>query len=284
MKKTSEKDPSQKGLLALISEDLAYTFSFVLRGLLAVFIFGYCIFVPASVLFLRALSLILYPFSEVARDAIGVTFIFTFILFIAFKNREKPNRIVQWIMTGQFQFDISDESNRKMRILWLKIHRGKERTKPMNWHISLSDKFGIHAFETVYELDKYGHKLTNLPPVCFRTMVTVTHKFAGNLPVAGDIINFTWTTTSNNDIKKIRVKAVEYRTSETEEISPVDAIIELDEKYAEGTVCAENIRTGQKTTIKGTVKLSKKVHENIYLMFWYQPSEAEGESVFRLKF
>ena len=63
-----------------------------------------------------------------------------------------------------------------------------------------------------------------------------------------------------------------------------DKWIELDENKTAGIICAQDIKTGKKTKISGTVKLSEKAGEKIQLCFWYMPDEAEGESVLREKF
>lgn len=270
----------KKGLFTIILEDTANILLIMVRAVVAL---GAIIALTIPILFwlLKIVSLILIPLPGTAGDITVILFIFIMIGVFCYATRNKTNKLTGWIMTGHIEIEISDENNRRMRAIWLKAHKNKERTKNVNWKILLTGKSDFHIFETVYPVDKYGHQEITKAPVCFRTLIPVTHKFFGNLPIKGDTINFTWTTNSNNDIKRVYVRAIEY--NEADETKDPEWI-ELDVKGQYGTLFAENVKTGEKRKFKGSVKLSESVKEKIQLCFWYMPEDAEGESVFKLEF
>lgn len=266
----------KKGIFSMVFEDLGTILMILLRGIIAVLLI-FAVVIPVIYFLFKIISVFLIiPMKGYVGDLIVFLLTFGAIFLILFLRRNKSSKIADWVMTGHIEIEVSDENNRMMRALWLKAHKGKERTKTANWKISLNSKTDFYILETVYPVDKYGHEEKGKAPLCYRTLVPVTHKFLGNLPVEGDTIRFSWTPTSNNDIKKLHVRAVEY----IEE----NQWIELDEKGTEGIICAKDIKTGKKAKIEGTIKLSKKVNEKIQLCFWYMPDDAEGESVLREKF
>lgn len=287
MKKNSTKN-DKKGFLTVFLEDIGSIAAIIGRVIIAIFLV-LILTVPVLFLFFKILSLCLSPLLAIpmksyVQDLIVTLLITGVLIAILFLRRNKTNRIYEWILTGHIEIEISDENNRKMRALWLKTHKGKERTKPINWKITLNNKTSVHVLETVYPLDKYGHEEKAKAPVCYRVLVPITHKFFGNLPIQGDTIHFSWSTSSNNDIKNIRVKAVEFHEKNESIPDSKDEWIELDSKYIEGTICASDIKTGKKTKLEGTVTINQNVSEKIQLCFWYMPNEAEGESVLREKF
>jgi len=279
----SDKKNTKRSLFSVFMEDTGHIGMILIRGIFALLLF--CILlIPVMFFIFKIVSIILIPFSGLARDITTAILFMGLIILICFLKRNKPSKAVGWIMTGHIEIEMTDENNRRMRALWLKAHKGKERTKPVKWVISLGTKTDFHVFETIYPVDKYGHEEKGKEPVCYRALVPVTHKFFGNLPVSGDTIKFRWITRSNNDINNLRVRAVEFLEKDDRIPGSQNKWFELDEKGTEGTVTAKKIETGKKCRIEGTVKLNHNVAEKIQLCFWYLPDEAEGESVFRLNF
>lgn len=275
---------NKKGLFTMIMEDTTNVLLILARAFLALIVVSFCLVIPATLLILKALSTIFIAISGTAGDIIGVVLIFTLIFLLCFFSRNSTHKIAEWIMTGHFQLEVSEENNRRMRNLWLKTHKGILRTKNIKWKLSLNNKNNFYIFQTIYPVDKYGNSEVTKAPVLFRTLVPITQKFFGNLPIEGDTIQFSWTTTSNNNIKNLHVKAVEYTEKNESDYDSKDLWIDLDENAENGTLCASNITTGNKVKIEGILKLNKSVSERIQLCFWYMPDEAEGESVFREKF
>lgn len=274
----------KKGFLSMFFEDIGAVTLILIRGIIAIFLI-FAVVIPVIYFLFKVVALfLLIPVQGYIGDLIVFLMTFGIIFLVLFLRRNKSSKFADWVMTGRIEIEISDENNRRMRALWLKTHKGKERTKTANWKILLNSKNNFYIFETIYPVDKYGHKETAKAPLCYRTLVPVTHKFLGNLPVKGDTIHFSWTTTSNNDIKNLHVRAVEYIEKDPSIPDSKDNWIELDEKGTEGVICASEIKTGMKMKISGTVKLSEKAGEKIQLCFWYMPDEAEGESVLREKF
>ena len=274
----------KKGIFSMIFEDLGTILMIMLRGIIAVLLI-FAVVIPVIYFLFKIISFFfIIPMKGYVGDLIVFLLTIGTIFLILFLRRNKSSKIADWVMTGHIEIEFSDENNRKMRALWLKTHKGKERTKPVNWKISLNSKTDFYILETIYPVDKYGHEEKGKAPLYYRTLVPVTHKFLGNLPVKGDTIHFSWTTASNNDIKRLHVRAVEYIEKNPSITDSKDKWIELDENKTAGIICAQDIKTGKKTKISGTVKLSEKAGEKIQLCFWYMPDEAEGESVLREKF
>jgi len=270
----------------MVMEDLGGLLLIVFRTIIAVLVI-FAVSIPILFVIMKALSVIIIPLNGMRypwADIVVFLLVFAVIVLLLYKGRNGSSKVAGWIMTGHIEIEISDENNRKMRAFWLKTHKGKERTKNITWKLSLNNKTDFYILQSIYPVDKYGHAETAKDPVCFRTLVPVTHKFLGNLPVKGDTIKFSWTTCSNNDIKKLYVRAVEYIEKNENIPESTDRWIELDEKGTAGIICAENLQTGKKSKIEGTIKLSEKVTEKMQLCFWYNPDDAEGESVLREKF
>ena len=225
------------------------------------------------------------PFNSLTATIIFFALFLLVIGYVAFLFRNGNRFLKTWVMTGHFIKEVSEEKNMKLRSTWLKLHKNKERTKPRTWNITLTNPVDSFMLNPVYPVDKYGRAEIIKDPLYFRGVLSITHHFYGNLPVSGDKINFSWKFTSNNNIKALRVRAVEYVEGEENKIFyNQPTITEVDEMGTEGHICAENLITGKKNTLKGTVKLSEKVKKDIHLCFWYMPQDAEGESVFKLKF
>lgn len=282
--KDSETIDEKKGLFAMVIEDLWHMFMVVIRALLAMVILPYTIVLPSLFLMTKILS-VFFTFTSglVANILALASIIFVVPLFFYWTSGRK-NPVIGWIFTGRIEREVSDKNNRRMRALWLKAHRNKERTKPSKFSLNLDNKTSFYTFETIYPKDKYGHSEVVKAPVCYRAIVPVTHKFFGDLPVKGDVVRFSWKTTSNNDIKRIRVRAIEFDENNENMSDYKDLWRELDAAGTEGIVCAEGIKTGKKFKIQGTVKFKEKVKNKVQLCFWYLPDEAEGESVFRDNF
>ncbi len=282
----NSKNDDKKGLFSVVAEDIKTILLITLRTIIAMAL-TLIITIPVIFFVLKALSVLVIPLSGLRypfADIILYLLTVAVLVLLLYKGRNRSSKISGWIMTGQIEIEVSDENNRKMRGFWLKAHKGIERTKNIKWKFNLNNKTDFYILETVYPVDKYGHAEVTKAPVCFRALVPITHKFLGNLPVQGDTISFSWTTCSNNDIKKLHVRAVEYIEKNDNIPESTAKWIELDEKGTEGIVCAEDLETGKKSRIEGTIKLAEKCNEKIQLCFWYDPEDAEGESVLREKF
>lgn len=267
-----------------VLEDIWTPFAVILRTLFAMILVSLVIVLPLCFVFLRILAMLTLPFSGKTADIIGfIIFIGTGIwLFYIFRNGN--SFISNWVMTGHIQIEISDEYNRKLRSIWLKTHKGIERTKTKKWVIDLTNPTDMYMANPVYPVDKYGHSEIMKDPLCFRMLVPITHKFMGNLPVKGDEIKFRWNVTSNNDISNLHVRIVENIPADESNPDCKPVWRELDQTGTEGIICAKDIKTGKRGRIEGKVILSDKVVERVQLCFWYLPEEAEGESVFRKEF
>lgn len=265
-------------------EDIGSVIIIIFRLLLVMLVVGLGAGIPLLFFIMKIIALITSSMSNVVSTIIGFIIFIGIFIWISYLFRNGNPVISTWIMTGHIQIEISDEKNRQLRAAWLKLHRGKERTRTKKWNINLTSPLDFFMLNPVYPVDKYGREEIARPPLCYRVIIPVTHNFFGDLPVKGDIIKFTWNLTSNNDIKNLYVRAVEIQDGDNSDSDKLPKWTELDEKGSDGTLCVQNLVTGKKTKISGELKLSGKVNDKIQLCFWYMPDDAEGESVFKLKF
>lgn len=279
--KDLETVSEKKGLFSMVFEDLGHMFMVVIRALIAMVILPYTIVLPLIFLFIKILSVFFVFSSGLVANMLAIAVLIFLVPLLFYWTSGRKNHIVGWIFTGRIEREISEKNNRRMRSLWLKAHHNKERIKASKFSINMDNKTNFYTFETVYPKDKYGHDEVLKAPLCYRAIVPVTHKFFGDLPIKDDVVHFSWKTTSNNDIKKLHVRAIEFEENNENMAGYNDLWRELDTAGTEGTVCAESIQTGKKFKIQGTVKFSEKVLNKVQLCFWYMPDEAEGESVFR---
>lgn len=279
-----EKDKRPRLTLGNILEDIWTPLAVIFRTAAAMIGVALLIVLPLSFIVFKILALLTLPLSGIWADIIGFVLFFGALFWFLYLFRNGNSVVSNWIMSGHIQIDVSEEYNRKLRAIWLKAHKGVERTKPKKWIIDLTHPTDMHMLNPVYPVDKYGHSEIAKDPLCFRMLVPVTHKFFGNLPVKGDEISFRWNVTANNDISILHVRIVENITADESnpDIKPVWR--ELDQTGTEGIVCAKDIKTGKKNKIEGKVILSDKVNEQVQLCFWALPDETKGESVFRKEF
>lgn len=249
-----------------------------LRFFVVAVVFCYGVIIPLLFLIVRAISILIAPLPGGAGDIVSILLFVAAVLYVSYLTSRGNGKLGNWIQTGHIDIEISDEKNFEMRKHWLKTH--DLRTKPKVWRFFLTNKTDLIFLAPVYP-ERYGSPDVTAEPLNYRALVSITHKFRGNLPITGDEIKFEWVTTPNNDISKLHVRAVE-AFPERETKSAVWE--ELDANGEAGSVCAENIKTGKRIKIQHSVKIAKDCQEGISLCFWNEVNEAEGETVFAYKF
>lgn len=114
----------------------------------------------------------------------------------------------------------------------------------------------------------------------YQTLIDITSAFGDYLPKAGDIINVTWSATSDIDVYQIYARPVD----DSKLANGWLELVEPDWDELEGLTIVRRIKNGVPFTGTVSFKLKKDVVEKINLCLWYDvgDSNPEGPGLFKL--
>ncbi len=136
------------------------------------------------------------------------------------------------------------------------------RTEPKEFVVDISRALAFVEMKPEYPWEN-GVQNTLADPQHYQATVDVTSVFGDDLPIAGDVLTFTWNTKPTIDIAALKIRFVENTASVPGWWK------EIDVTPGEGHIVHEGLKAGEKAEIKASLEIGESPIEGISFCITY---------------